>query len=78
MTPQLAPPSPNYHTTPTLERFRSRQILHGGSLEGWPPCTITYERGLVARVMNLNPSATEDPPNGFVKSFENQSFLWGE
>ncbi|GFX77980.1 hypothetical protein TNCV_909971 [Trichonephila clavipes] len=25
-TPELAPPSPNYHTTPTGERFSSRQI----------------------------------------------------
>ncbi|GFX72338.1 hypothetical protein TNCV_1252921 [Trichonephila clavipes] len=26
MTPELAPPSPNYHTTPTGGRFRSRQM----------------------------------------------------
>ncbi|GFS62174.1 hypothetical protein TNCV_477091 [Trichonephila clavipes] len=26
-TPELAPPSPNYHTTPTGGRFSSRQIL---------------------------------------------------
>ncbi|GFW30178.1 hypothetical protein TNCV_1054891 [Trichonephila clavipes] len=25
-TPELAPPSPNYHTTPTGGRFSSRQI----------------------------------------------------
>ncbi|GFV41113.1 hypothetical protein TNCV_2667041 [Trichonephila clavipes] len=25
-TPELTPPSPNYHTTPTGERFSSRQI----------------------------------------------------
>ncbi|GFW28955.1 hypothetical protein TNCV_202781 [Trichonephila clavipes] len=25
-TPELAPPSPNYHTTPTGGRFGSRQI----------------------------------------------------
>ncbi|GFT51623.1 uncharacterized protein TNCV_2632871 [Trichonephila clavipes] len=26
MTPELAPPSPNYHTTPTGGRFSSQQI----------------------------------------------------
>ncbi|GFT68801.1 hypothetical protein TNCV_684521 [Trichonephila clavipes] len=37
-TPELAPPSPNYHTTPTgdvsaLDRFSVHRCPHGGSIE---------------------------------------------
>ncbi|GFT91134.1 hypothetical protein TNCV_4043811 [Trichonephila clavipes] len=63
-TPELAPPSPNYHTTPTGGRFSSRQIQRA---------SLPYTAGLwwywdrthdmPAMVGNLNHWATAAPLN---------------